>query len=152
MCAANVSHPGGGTRLCSRVGFPLMNLDLGMDPQVGAAHHVDVIQEGKQRFMRTQSKLQSDERVVLSEGEQCWHQRVALFPAFALLHVMHCTFIILPQIRGWGPAKMPDERQHGHHLPPTRGLGAWLLGTPSRMPPIPSMDSTMALGSVSVRV
>ena len=95
-----------------------MNLDPGMDPQLKlpslenrqdalwAAHHVDVVQKGTQPFLWSQPKLESDERVVLSEGEQCWHWRVALFPAFALLHVMHCTFIIPPQICGWGPVKI----------------------------------------------
>ena len=85
---------------------------------------------------------------MLTEGEQGWHERIALFSSFALQDVMHFSHLILPNVAG----RLAVELQHERESHP----GAFLtadnidaLDIKSNAP-TPSTDITVASGSKSV--
>ena len=61
---------------------------------------VDVIEKRHEALILRQPPLNGLKSVVLIEGEECWHQSIALFPALSLQNFVDHSFKILPQTNG----------------------------------------------------
>ena len=75
-----------------------------------------------------QSCLGSTQSVVLAQGEEHGHQRVALLATFSLIDVKDFACVVLPQVAGWNERmELLTERRHAI-------LAALLPETPDRNP------------------
>ena len=107
------------------LGFPLVNLDSGVMPQLTPQNVVDVhdslwpaddvnvIQKREQLLLWSETLSHSFQSSVLPHCEQGWHQRIALFTAFPLGDLMNNAEVILPNVRGSGIVELRHEGQDG---------------------------------------
>ena len=88
-----------------------MNVDPGVDHnntrcEASKICDVHIVEGNIQTLAWTQLVLRSCE-----ERGQCWHEGGTLLSPFALLHMAHCSVVILPDVSRCRSVRLNDERQ-----------------------------------------
>ena len=104
-------------------------------------HCVNIVQISEHVLTNSHPRLYGCQCPVLSEGEQHRHEGIALLPSLPLWNSLSNTHLVFPQICGWAAV----EASQGEDL-------ISILREIRSCAPTPSIDITVASGSVSVRV
>ena len=75
--------------------------------------HIDIVEEGEECFSRLEVAVHGLKSCPLAQGEQGWHEGIALFPAFCLRNFVGLAVVVVPNVCRCGGVELANKSQAG---------------------------------------